>query len=310
MKLKKHNRYTYSPITERQDFTWPDGKRLAFYCALNVEHFSFGDVWLEPGAYTQSGPVMWFGGQGMNPAQVRRIARYGSGLNPFGPLTNDDLAALDIDLGIDPVAVLIADAAIDRRLLLNRAQPGPRLGAREVVAVERHLDELFLQRIRPHEELAAFLSLNHARHHIPVGEEQARLAELLINHRARLEDVEKQIAPVEARADSQQLRPDDTVRERGVVAHAMAVDALRGDERGAGAFVATAFADFGETGFEVSELPVFYEARWWDGGQICFRAGCGSQTRAPGKRGARRFCPHSRLDDCSAKRSICASGSG
>ena len=43
MKLKKHNRYAYSPITERQDFTWPDGKRLAFYCALNVEHFSFGE---------------------------------------------------------------------------------------------------------------------------------------------------------------------------------------------------------------------------------------------------------------------------
>ena len=42
MKLKKHNRYAYSAITERQDFTWPDGKRLAFYCALNVEHFSFG----------------------------------------------------------------------------------------------------------------------------------------------------------------------------------------------------------------------------------------------------------------------------
>src|SRR6478752_3691102 len=43
MKLKKHNRYAYSPITERQDFSWPDGKRIAFYCALNVEHFSFGE---------------------------------------------------------------------------------------------------------------------------------------------------------------------------------------------------------------------------------------------------------------------------
>jgi allantoinase len=43
MKLKKHNRYAYSPITERQDFTWPEGKRLAFYVALNVEHFSFGE---------------------------------------------------------------------------------------------------------------------------------------------------------------------------------------------------------------------------------------------------------------------------
>ena len=43
MKLKKHNRYAYSPITGRQDFTWPDGKRIALYCALNVEHFSFGE---------------------------------------------------------------------------------------------------------------------------------------------------------------------------------------------------------------------------------------------------------------------------
>lgn len=43
MKLKKHNRYDFSPITERQDFTWPGGKRLAFYVALNVEHFSFGE---------------------------------------------------------------------------------------------------------------------------------------------------------------------------------------------------------------------------------------------------------------------------
>src|SRR5215469_11076441 len=43
MKLKKHNRYDYSPIGERQDFSWPGGKRLAFYVALNVEHFSFGE---------------------------------------------------------------------------------------------------------------------------------------------------------------------------------------------------------------------------------------------------------------------------
>ncbi len=43
MKLKQHNRYDYSPIHERPDFSWPDGKRLAFYVALNVEHFSFGE---------------------------------------------------------------------------------------------------------------------------------------------------------------------------------------------------------------------------------------------------------------------------
>jgi hypothetical protein len=37
---------------------------------------------------------MWFGGQGMGPHLVRRITRYGSGVNPFGPLTDDDLVAL------------------------------------------------------------------------------------------------------------------------------------------------------------------------------------------------------------------------
>ena len=42
MKLKTHDRYDYSPITERADYSWPDGRRLAFYVALNVEHFSFG----------------------------------------------------------------------------------------------------------------------------------------------------------------------------------------------------------------------------------------------------------------------------
>jgi allantoinase len=42
-KLKKHNRYDYSPIGERPRFKWPDGKRLAFYVALNVENFSFGE---------------------------------------------------------------------------------------------------------------------------------------------------------------------------------------------------------------------------------------------------------------------------
>ena len=43
MQLKQHNRYDYVPITERPDFSWPEGKRLAFYVALNVEHFSFGE---------------------------------------------------------------------------------------------------------------------------------------------------------------------------------------------------------------------------------------------------------------------------
>jgi allantoinase len=40
--LPHHGRYDYSPIISRTDYDWPDGKRLAFYLALNIEHFAFG----------------------------------------------------------------------------------------------------------------------------------------------------------------------------------------------------------------------------------------------------------------------------
>jgi peptidoglycan/xylan/chitin deacetylase (PgdA/CDA1 family) len=39
--LKKHNRYAYSPLPERPDFSWPDGKRLAVCICNNIEVFSF-----------------------------------------------------------------------------------------------------------------------------------------------------------------------------------------------------------------------------------------------------------------------------
>lgn len=42
MRLKRHERYDYSPIVDRPDFSWPQGRRLAFYVALNVELFTFG----------------------------------------------------------------------------------------------------------------------------------------------------------------------------------------------------------------------------------------------------------------------------
>ncbi len=41
--LKTHGRYNYSPITQRPIYQWPDGKHLAVYLALNVEHFAFGE---------------------------------------------------------------------------------------------------------------------------------------------------------------------------------------------------------------------------------------------------------------------------
>lgn len=42
MLLPHHNRYDYNPITARKDYSWPEGKRLAVYIGLNIEHFAFG----------------------------------------------------------------------------------------------------------------------------------------------------------------------------------------------------------------------------------------------------------------------------
>ena len=40
--LPTHGRYDYSNITTRPDYTWPGGRRLAVYVALNIEAFGFG----------------------------------------------------------------------------------------------------------------------------------------------------------------------------------------------------------------------------------------------------------------------------
>lgn len=41
--LKNHDRYDYSAISRRPAYTWPEGRKLAVYIGLNLEHFSFGD---------------------------------------------------------------------------------------------------------------------------------------------------------------------------------------------------------------------------------------------------------------------------
>jgi peptidoglycan/xylan/chitin deacetylase (PgdA/CDA1 family) len=40
--LKEPDRFGYSPVSRRPSFTWPDGKRLALYVSVNVEHFPWG----------------------------------------------------------------------------------------------------------------------------------------------------------------------------------------------------------------------------------------------------------------------------
>ena len=42
MKLPHHNRYDYSPITERRDYDWPGGKRLAFVVTTNISWHAYG----------------------------------------------------------------------------------------------------------------------------------------------------------------------------------------------------------------------------------------------------------------------------
>jgi allantoinase len=42
VKLPHHGRFPYSAIVRRPDYSWPEGKRLALYIAINTEHFAFG----------------------------------------------------------------------------------------------------------------------------------------------------------------------------------------------------------------------------------------------------------------------------
>ena len=40
--LPQHGRYDYLPLTGRKDYSWPQGKRLAFVVTTNIEWFAFG----------------------------------------------------------------------------------------------------------------------------------------------------------------------------------------------------------------------------------------------------------------------------
>jgi probable F420-dependent oxidoreductase len=57
-------------------------------------YYSFTDVWVEPHPFRTAGPALWFGGQRMHPALLRRLVRWGSGFNPLGTPSAADLAAL------------------------------------------------------------------------------------------------------------------------------------------------------------------------------------------------------------------------
>ena len=61
-------------------------------------HYRFGPVFSEPKPWRRGGPALWFGGQHMHPALIRRITEYGSGFHPFGTPSDEDLSRLAASL--------------------------------------------------------------------------------------------------------------------------------------------------------------------------------------------------------------------
>lgn len=54
-------------------------------------YFSFEDIYLEPKAFRDDGPRMWFGGQTAHGKVVERLVRYGHGFHPLGAPSADDV---------------------------------------------------------------------------------------------------------------------------------------------------------------------------------------------------------------------------
>ncbi len=73
--------------------------------SFDGRHYRFRDVWLEPKPFREGGPPMWFGGSSVHPRLLRRLASYGSGFDPLGPVGDDELERVRramADAGRDP----------------------------------------------------------------------------------------------------------------------------------------------------------------------------------------------------------------
>jgi probable F420-dependent oxidoreductase len=62
--------------------------------AFEGAHYRFTDVYVEPKPWRPEGPPMWFGGQTLHPRLLRRLVEFGSGFNPLGSPTDEDLGRL------------------------------------------------------------------------------------------------------------------------------------------------------------------------------------------------------------------------
>lgn len=59
-------------------------------------HYEFSDVYFEPKAYREGGPVLWFGGSGLHDRLVRRLVTYGHGFHPLGVPSKEELEWLSV----------------------------------------------------------------------------------------------------------------------------------------------------------------------------------------------------------------------
>ena len=62
--------------------------------SVRGEFFNFAEVYFEPKAHRPEGPRLWFGGQSLHGATLRRLVRYGHGFHPLGPVSAPDLGLL------------------------------------------------------------------------------------------------------------------------------------------------------------------------------------------------------------------------
>jgi alkanesulfonate monooxygenase SsuD/methylene tetrahydromethanopterin reductase-like flavin-dependent oxidoreductase (luciferase family) len=62
--------------------------------SFDGRNYRFHDVWLEPKPFRPEGPALWFGGETMHERLLRRLVEFGSGFNPLGRPSDEDLERL------------------------------------------------------------------------------------------------------------------------------------------------------------------------------------------------------------------------
>jgi probable F420-dependent oxidoreductase len=62
--------------------------------SFDGRHYRFADAYLEPKPSRPEGPPLWFGGQRLHDRMLRRLVGFGSGFNPLGRPSDEDLERL------------------------------------------------------------------------------------------------------------------------------------------------------------------------------------------------------------------------